>query len=339
MKEHKKSGIVKIYSKMLFRFIRMYILQLGFLDGYEGYLLAKYSSIYTMTKYTKLREQYFKTLGKDTSLIVTTYNWPQALEICLNSVLRQTVLPKEIIVADDGSREDTASLVKKIKESNPNIKIEHSWQEDDGFRLSMSRNKAIAKTSGKYVIIIDGDLILERHFIQDHIENMENGYFIQGSRVIISEEKSKEILKGKLPVFPKVLFEKGYKNKANTVRSRLLSKIFAKKDKKLSGIRGCNMSFFSEDLVKVNGFEEKIQGWGREDSEIAVRLFNNGIGKKRLKFGALTYHIYHKENDRSGLAENDEFLAKVIKQGKKKAEKGLNDHEGCQFGNNELRKV
>ena len=146
-------------------------------------------------------------------------------------------------------------------------------------------------------------------------------------------------MKGKLPVFPKVLFEKGYKNKANTVRNRLLSKIFAKKDKKLSGIRGCNMSFFREDLVKVNGFEEKIQGWGREDSEIAVRLFNNGIGKKRLKFGALTYHIYHKENDRSGLAENDEFLAKVIKQGKKKAEKGLNDHEGCQFGNNELRKV
>ena len=87
------------------------------------------------------------------------------------------------------------------------------------------------------------------------------------------------------------------------------------------------MSFFKEDLVKVNGFEEKIQGWGREDSEIAVRLFNNGIGKKRLKFGGLTYHIYHKENDRSGLAENDEFLAKVIKEEKKKAEKGLDSYE------------
>ena len=339
MKEHKKSGIVKIYSKMLFRFIRMYILQLGFLDGYEGYLLAKYSSIYTMTKYTKLREQYFKTLGKDTSLIVTTYNWPQALEICLNSVLRQTALPKEIIVADDGSREETINLVKKIKDSNPNVKIIHSWQEDDGFRLSMSRNKAIAKATGKYVIIIDGDLILERHFIQDHIENMEKGYFIQGSRVIISEEESKKILKGKLPEFPKVLFEKGYKNKANTIRNKLLSKIVTKKDKKLSGIRGCNMSFFREDLVKVNGFEEKIQGWGREDSEIAVRLFNSGIGKKKLKFGGLTYHIYHKENDRSGLAENDEFLATVIKQGKKKAEKGLDNHEGCQFGSDKLREI
>lgn len=134
-------------------------------------------------------------------------------------------------------------------------------------------------------------------------------------------------MKGKLPEFPKVLFEKGYKNKANTIRNKLLSKIVTKKDKKLSGIRGCNMSFFREDLVKVNGFEEKIQGWGREDSEIAVRLFNSGIGKKKLKFGGLTYHIYHKENDRSGLAENDEFLARVIKEEKKKAEKGLDSHE------------
>ena len=87
------------------------------------------------------------------------------------------------------------------------------------------------------------------------------------------------------------------------------------------------MSFFRKDLVTVNGFEEKIQGWGREDSEIAVRLFNNGIGKKRLKFSGLTYHIYHKENDRSKLGENDEFLAKVIKEKKKKAEKGLDSYE------------
>ncbi|MDO5089763.1 MAG: glycosyltransferase [Leptotrichiaceae bacterium] len=327
-KEEKKAGILKIYFKMLFRFIRMYILQLGFLDGYEGYLLAKYSSIYTMTKYTKLRERYFKNIGKDVSLIITTYNWPEALEICINSVLQQTVVPNEIIIADDGSGKETKDLVEKIRNSNPNIKIMHSWQEDKGFRLSMSRNKAINKATGEYIIIIDGDLFLERHFVQDHIENREKGYFIQGSRVIMSQEKSEEVLKGKFPQFPSVLFQNGFKNKANTVRNTLLYRIFSKKDRKLSGIRGCNMSFFKEDLVKVNVFEEKIQGWGREDSEIAVRLFNIGKSKKKLKFKALSYHIYHKENDRSNLKENDEFLAKVIKEGKKIAEKGLDSHEG-----------
>ena len=65
--------------------------------------------------------------------------------------------------------------------------------------------------------------------------------------------------------------------------------------------------------------KKKIQGWGREDSEIAVRLFNSGIGKKRLKFNGLTYHIYHKENDRSGLAENDEFLGYCNKTGEEKS--------------------
>ena len=89
------------------------------------------------------------------------------------------------------------------------------------------------------------------------------------------------------------------------------------------------MAFFREDALKINGFNSDFVGWGREDSEIAVRLFNSGIGKKRVKFNALTYHIYHKENDRSGLAENDEFLAEVIKQKKKKAEKGLDSYEGC----------
>ena len=326
IKKGKNVSFLKIYAKMLFRFIKMYILQLGFLDGYEGYLLAKYSSIYTMTKYTKLREKYYKNLGREASLIITTYNWPEALKLCLESVLKQTVLPKEIIIADDGSRQETADLIKDFQISNPNIKIIHSWQEDDGFRLSMSRNKAIVKSTAKYIIIIDGDLILERHFIQDHIENSKKGCFIQGSRVIISKEKSKEVFTGKIPSFPNNFFEKGLKNKANMIRNTYLSKIVSKKDKKLSGIRGCNMSFFKSDLELVNGFEEQINGWGREDSEIAVRLFNNNIAKIRLKFKALTYHIFHKENDRSKLSENDEILSNVIKNRKIKAEKGLNQY-------------
>ena len=312
---------------MLFRFVKMYILQLGFLDGYEGYLLAKYSSIYTMTKYTKLREAYYNTLGKDTSLVITTYNWPDAFRLCLESVLSQTVLPHEIIVADDGSREETANLVRDFQISNPFVKIIHSWQEDKGFRAGMSRNRAIAKATGNYVIIIDGDLILEKHFVQDHIEKKENGFFIQGSRVIISKEKSQKIINGEKLNLQKNFFDKNFKNKLNMIRNSILSKILTKKDKNLKGIRSCNMSFFKKDLELVNGFEEKIEGWGREDSELALRLFNNGIKKKKLKFSALTYHIFHKENDRSHLKENDKLLSDAIKNKKMVAEKGLNQYD------------
>ena len=320
IKKGKNASFIKIYSKMLFRFIKMYILQLGFLDGYEGYLLAKYSSIYTMTKYTKLREEYYNNLGNDTSLVITTYNWPKALEICLNSALNQTVPPKEVIIADDGSKQETVDLVKRFQQSYPQSNIIHSWQEDKGFRAGMSRNRAISKATGNYIIIIDGDLVLNRHFIEDHIKNRKKGCFIQGSRVITSPTSSKEIMEGKKINF----FDKGIRNKMNMVRNGLLSKMATKIDRNLRGIRSCNMSFFKEDLVKVNGFEEEIEGWGREDSELAVRLFNIGCKKKKLKFEALTCHLYHKENDRSRLKKNDEYLANAIKSRKTRAKKGLN---------------
>ena len=330
IKKGKNPSFIKIYSKMLFRFIKMYILQLGFLDGYEGYLLAKYSSIYTMTKYTKLREEYYNNLGNDTSLVITTYNWPKALEVCLNSALEQTAPPKEIIIADDGSKQETINLVKRFQQSYPNNNIIHSWQEDKGFRAGMSRNRAISKATGNHIIIIDGDLILNRHFVEDHIKNMERGCFIQGSRVITSPTVAQKMMEGK-----KInLFTKGLKNNMNMVRSKLLSKIFTKVDKNLRGIRSCNMSFFKEDLIRVNGFEEEIEGWGREDSELAVRLFNIGCKKKKLKFEALTCHLYHNENDRSRLKKNDEYLANAIKNKKTKAKKGLDRYEGSNAGNN-----
>ena len=330
IKNGKNPNFIKIYSKMMFRFFRMYILQLGFMDGYEGYLLAKYSSIYTMTKYTKLREEYYNNLGNDTSLVITTYNWPKALEVCLNSVLDQTVAPKEIIVADDGSKQETIDLVKRFQESCPQSNIIHSWQEDKGFRAGMSRNRAISKASGNYIIIIDGDLMLNRHFVEDHIKNMQKECFIQGSRVITSPTVAKQMMEGK-----KInLFTKGLKNNMNMVRSKFLSKIFTKVDKNLRGIRSCNMSFFKEDLVKVNGFEEEIEGWGREDSELAVRLFNIGCKKKKLKFEALTCHLYHNENDRSRLKKNDEYLVEAIKSRKTMAKKGLDRYEGSNAGNN-----
>ena len=331
IKERKNTGILKIYSKMWFKFLQMYIFQLGFLDGYEGYLLAKYSSIYTMTKYTKLREklreEYYESLGFNTSLIVTTYNWTETLEICLNSVMNQTVLPKEIIIADGGSKKEIIELVKSFQQSYPQITIIHSWQEDKGFKSGELRNKAILKATGEYVIMIDGDILLERHFIQDHIENMEKGCFIQGSRVIIFENKKNQILKGELPSLPKDFFDKGFKNKLNMIRNKFFSKIVQTKNFELKGISSCNMSFFKEDLEKVNGFEEEIKGWGREDSELAVRLFNQGIKKKKIKFSALTYHLYHKENDRSQLEENTKYLENAIKNKKLKAIKGLDRYK------------
>ena len=123
------------------------------------------------------------------SLIITTFNWPESLLLVLKSVKNQTLKPDEIVIADDGSDEKTKNLISSFQKQF-DINIIHSWQEDNGFRAARSRNKAIFKSSGDYIIMIDGDMVLHNNFINDHLINIENGYFIQGTRSLISEKET-----------------------------------------------------------------------------------------------------------------------------------------------------
>ncbi len=157
------------------------------------------------------------------SLLISTYNWPEALELVLLSVSRQTVMPDEVIIADDGSKQPTTDLINSMR---PKIScpVVHIWHEDTGFKLAQIRNKAIVKAKGNYIIQIDGgDVILERHFIRDHIRLMKKGCFVSGSRINMREELSKNIFSKKQIHIP--LYTKGLKNKLNGFRCCLLSNI------------------------------------------------------------------------------------------------------------------
>ena len=229
------------------------------------------------------------------SLIITTYNWKEALELVLLSVTNQTIPPNEVIIADDGSKEDTKQFIETFKQEHPQLNIIHSWQEDQGFRLSRSRNLAIAKASSEYIIVSDGDMILDSHFIQDHLFHAEKNTYLQGSRVLLSPQLTKNILISKKFIKPS-LCSKLYKNKLNSIRNIFLSHVIGYiKSTKLRGIRGCNFSLFKKDILKVNGFNEKFISWGQEDSEFVQRLYHAGIKRKNLKFSAIQYHLYHKE--------------------------------------------
>lgn len=132
-----------------------------------------------------------------TTLIITTYNWKEALKAVLESVKRQTVLPDEVIVADDGSREDTKATVDQMREGFP-VPLIHSWHEDNGFQLSMSRNRAIAKASGDYLIMVDGDMVLSQTFIESHKRVAKPNWFVQGGRVLTDETCSRDIMENGL---------------------------------------------------------------------------------------------------------------------------------------------
>jgi glycosyltransferase involved in cell wall biosynthesis len=258
-----------------------------------------------------------------TSLIITTYNWQEALELSLLSAFKQSQLPGEIIIADDGSDNATCETVERLAKQSP-IPLIHSWQQDKGFRAARSRNKAIAKATGDYLILIEGDIIMERHFIADHILAAKAGFFIQGTRVILNEQMTQRALQQKEIEF--CAWTPGIENRKNCLRSSLLSKFFSFSSKSLSGIKTCNFAFWKKDAEAVNGFNEEFLGWGREDSEFTARLLNNGIRRQNLRFKALAYHLHHPVNSRQSLAINDAILAHTCDQHLTWCDKGLNQH-------------
>lgn len=126
-----------------------------------------------------------------TTLLITTYNWPKALELVLYSVLHQHVMPDEVVIADDGSTEETKKLIDRYAVKMP-VPVIWVWQEDKGFRRTSILNKAIAKATGDYIIQVDGDVVLSSHFVEDHIEMAQKGCFVCGSRVLLSAQISKK---------------------------------------------------------------------------------------------------------------------------------------------------
>lgn len=257
------------------------------------------------------------------TLIVTTYNWPAALDLTLRSVARQSVTPAEVIVADDGSGPETSEVVARWQQQLP-TPVVHMWQADEGFRLARSRNRAIAAARGDYVIIVDGDMVLHRHFIADHLRAARHGCFIQGVRLLTGPTTAGRMLeRGMLDLG---FLAPDIKRRRHTVRSLLLSRLIFRERTGQRAIRGCNQAYWKSDLVRVNGFNEAFEGWGREDNEIAARLYNAGIQRRNLKFQALAIHLHHPLRNAQVGVRNDALLQSTIQERKAWCPLGLSQH-------------
>jgi len=268
-----------------------------------------------------------KKIMNKVALIISTYNRPKALQLTFESVIRQSYMPDEIIIADDGSNAETSELTELYR-NKILMPMVHCWHPDKGFQLAVIRNKAIALSSTEYIISIDGDLILHRHFIRDHLRTKEFGCFVQGSRVLSSEELTRQIESES--VFRELnWFSKGITNRLNCICSPLISGWFSHKQilfDHMNGVRGCNMAFWRKDFVAVNGFNEDITGWGREDSELVARFRNHNIQRKNLKFGGIVNHLFHPERSRDSLSQNDAILEKTVSQKLRICTNGINKY-------------
>jgi len=259
------------------------------------------------------------------SVIVTTYNWPQALQLVLRGLARQTRLPDEVIVADDGSRAETRQLLEEIACDFP-VPLRHHWQEDIGFRAARSRNRAIAAARGDYVLMLDGDMVLHRDFVADHLRHAQVGSFVQGSRALTTAALSQRMLaEGTLDLG---VFTPQLERRRNALRWPVLASLNLRRAgrKPPRAIKTCNQGWFRADLLRVNGFDERMEGWGREDSELAWRAWHAGVVPRHLRFAALAWHLHHRERHVAGGSPNDRYLRETRASRKVRAELGVDQH-------------
>ncbi len=232
-------------------------------------------------------------------------------------------MPNEIIIADDGSKSDTKNLIDSYK-NNFQVPIIHFWQEDIGFRKSKILNKAITNSKNEYIIQIDGDCILHKNFVEDHLLNARKNQYLYGSRVNILPNYVQTIFLKKIINF--TVFSKEIKNKTRSIHLPLISKLYKSHKNISSKFRGCNVSFWREDAIKINGYNEDYEGWGREDSDFAIRLGNLGISARRLRYSGILYHLYHKTNSKHNFELNDVLQNETISKKTIKVINGINKY-------------
>jgi len=264
----------------------------------------------------------------NSSIIVSTYNRPDALGKCVESIFYQSTLPDEIVIADDGSGNETRDMVKDLQQKSP-VPLVHVWQEDNGYQLARIRNRSFAAAKGEYLIQIDGDLILEKHFMQDHLSLARPGTFVGGARTMMDQTLTELVLEGKVSFEDIPRHKENLGQKPNAIRSGILRKLaylYQRHHRNYKYVLGCNMAFWKKDLIGVNGYNETFTGWGKEDNELSVRLQNAGIKLRFIKFGAIVFHLYHKVADLSFMPANEEKLRQTIREGLTFAPSGIGNY-------------
>ncbi len=258
-----------------------------------------------------------------TGLVISTYNAPQCLELVLASVRAQTRPPDQVLVADDGSGPETRSVVDTFR-SRVGFPVLHCWQDDKGFRKTRILNQAILRARTEYLIFVDGDMLLHHAFVSDHCQIAKPGRYTQGRRICLNRAATARRWRTKSPRVR--FFHPGCNRRTQMVRSRWLMAACSTEDQNLKNSRGCNQAFWRQDLLDVNGYEERLEGWGREDSEICARLHHLGRTRIYARHWALAWHLYHPELSRQHDDANQRLLQETIERRAVRAIQGLDQH-------------
>lgn len=264
------------------------------------------------------------------TLFLSTYEMPRHLELVFAALERQSTFDFEVMVCDDGSGPETKTRTQQFAQRAP-FPVKHFWQEHRGFRKCKILNQALREARGHVMVFLDGDCVPHRDYLRDHIEQQEPGRYLAGRRVDlgqkISESLRVEQVRQGFFDFPKwrliwsaVLGDSTHLQR--TVRIPWGSLRRKLKMEQIDDLKGCNYSVSRKDLLAINGFDEEYEGYGREDTDIELRLQNLGLKIKSLKGLALQFHVWHPRRDFT--PANDSRLEEVKRTKRTWCEKGVN---------------
>ena len=269
-----------------------------------------------------------RTVAELISVIMTTYEREDALDAVLRSLSRQSDRQFEIIVADDGSGPRTAALVRQWQ-PRIGVPLSHIWHEHRDFRAGEIRNRAILSSRGAYCVFLDGDCLVRPDFVATHRRLSERGWFVTGNRALLSRALTEVVLRDRLEPEHWGLGDwigqriGGGLNRMRPLLRLPLGALRKYRPLAWEGARSCNLAVWRADLDCIDGFDAEFSGWGREDSDLLVRLLRAGVRRKDGSFATGVLHLWHPDADRSRLPENDRRLDLAVKGDRVRAERGI----------------
>jgi glycosyltransferase involved in cell wall biosynthesis len=261
------------------------------------------------------------------SVVVPTYDRPDALAAVLRGLSRQADRHFEVVVADDGSGRATSAVIAQWK-TRLGIPLAHMRHEHQGFRAAEIRNRAILASTGGYCVFLDGDCIPRADFIAQHRRLAEPGWFVAGNRILLSAELTARVLgEGLEPdQWDLMALLRRWPRGVNRLMPALhlpLGALRKAAPTRWEGARTCNLAVWRADLDRVDGFDASFSGWGLEDSDLAIRLIHAGVRRKDGRCATGVIHLWHPENDRARLPENKARLDDVMRGNRVRASRGL----------------
>ncbi len=248
------------------------------------------------------------------SLVITTFNRSDALLLVLQGLMEQTDKAFEVIVADDGSTHEHVRALMGSEYCKA-LKVLHVWHPNIGFTASKIRNRGVAASNGDYIVLMDGDCVPEIDFVANHRTLAEKGFFVNGSRVLLSQRLTMLAMCGQVRLWGRSsgfwLLQRlrGHTNKfGGTLRlPDWLLRI--DRGKPWTRVRSCNFAVWKTDYTLVDGFDESFVGWGHEDADFALRLSHAGVVRKNGFWATEVFHLWHNEAARASESHNAAVVA------------------------------